>query len=330
LEEVTMGAPPPAAAANAGPPEQLTYFIDVRAELVGGSPVADVDDIVIRTNEEKDPKPTNKLDPALLAAVNGRDVMIGAHGFHVTRDFGIQYLHHWHQWLDLGPNGYFVGVLWPGDSKWLHGLDYPGEYGDAIKSGQLVANYVAEYFGGANSVSFVSHSLGARVVLEAVNSLPDDFQRLNSLTVMAAAIDDTCLVAEYQKAAARMKRVSVLASKCDDVLRFLFPEGNIAAGIIHRGDPYWHGALGRYGPNPPNQPSNLYGSPILPDSWKFGHHHYINCYNADYFPPIAPPVSFVPTPLVVPAEGAADPQGSNAWPDWRSAWAAGFCSGRFG
>jgi len=140
-----MGAPPPAAAANAGPPEQLTYFIDVRAELVGGSPVADVDDIVIRTNEEKDPKPTNKLDPALLAAVNGRDVMIGAHGFHVTRDFGIQYLHHWHQWLDLGPNGYFVGVLWPGDSKWLHGLDYPGEYGDAIKSGQLVADYVAAH-----------------------------------------------------------------------------------------------------------------------------------------------------------------------------------------
>jgi hypothetical protein len=326
LEEVTMGLPPSPAAANAGPAEQLTYFIDVRSEKIGGSPVASVDDVTIRTNQLTDP--TNKLDPALVEAISGRDLMIGTHGFHVTRDDGIKYLHHWHQWLDLGPNGCFVGALWPGDSSWLHGLDYPGEYGDAIQSGQLLASYIVKNFSGANSLSFISHSLGARVMLEAVNSLPVS-ARLNSLTVMAAAIDDTCLVDEYQNAAGKLKRISVLASKSDDVLRFLFPEGNIAAGIIHRGDPYWHGALGRYGPNPPNQPTNLYGSPILPDSWKFGHHNYINCYDAVFSPPIAPPMSFAPAPLVIPAEGAADPQGANAWSDWRSAWAAGFCSGRF-
>jgi len=78
---------------------------------------------------------------------------------------------------------------------------------------------------------------------------------LKTLTVMAAAIDDTCLVKEYQDAAKQMGKISVMASSCDDVLKWAFPAGNLASGIVTRGDPYWHGALGRYGPNPANQPA---------------------------------------------------------------------------
>ncbi len=255
--------------------------------------------------------------------------MIAAHRFHVTRDCGIQYLHHWHQWLDLGPNGYFVGVLWPGDSKWLHGLDYPGEYGDAIKSGQLLASYIAQYLEGANSVSFVSHSLGARVVLEAVASLPDSFQRLNSLTVMAAAIDDTCLVNEYQKAAKRLKRISVLASKRDDVLRFLFPEGNIAAGIIHRGViRTGTAALGRYGLEPAESAfkSVWRSADTAGFTVEFWARQLRELLQRQFLsPPPAPPMSFTPSPMVVPPEGAARScRRQRGWLDWRQAWAAGF------
>src|SRR6267143_2458852 len=91
----------------------MTYFVDLRADSAGGNPVADVSSIVIRSDAQ--PYPATRLDPELIATVQGRDVLLGTHGFHVTRENGINYLNHWSQWLELGPNGVFVGVLWPGD-----------------------------------------------------------------------------------------------------------------------------------------------------------------------------------------------------------------------
>ena len=74
--------------------------------------------------------------------------------------------------------------------------------------------------------------------------------KINALLLMAAAIDDNCLVNEYRDAAARVARISVLASQRDEVLKWAFPVGNPLSGIVTRGDPYWHAALGRTGPNP--------------------------------------------------------------------------------
>jgi hypothetical protein len=305
-----------------------TYFIDVRAESRGGNPVAAVDGIIVRTDLR--PDPSTKLDVELIDAIQGRDILLGTHGFHVDRDHGIEYLTHWSNWLQLRPNGLFVGVLWPGDSKWVPFIDYPVEGNEALKSGDLLAQYLIANFSGATSLSFTSHSLGVRVMLQTIRNLPDS-PRLSSLTVMAAAIDDTCLVGEYGDAASKMARISVLASKSDDVLKLAFPAGNLASGIVTRGDPYWHGALGRYGPNPPNQPSKLYGSPILPDSWDFGHGNYINL-DGTYAGPPSESGTFGPLPLVVPPEKTVKPQGKIAPPaldpNWQQAWAAGFVSGR--
>jgi hypothetical protein len=300
----------------------VTYFIDVRADSAGGNPVADASAVVIRTDALPNPNPSQPLDAELAQAVQGRDVLLGTHGFHVNRANGISYLSHWHEWLQLGANGFFVGVLWPGDSRWVPFLDYPAEGDEAIKSGQILAAYLIAKFSGVNSLSFTSHSLGARTMLEAIRNLNQAF-KLNTLTVMAGAIDDTCLANEYQDAAQQMLKISVLASNCDDVLKWAFPEGNLASGIVTRGDPYWHGALGRYGPNPANQPANLCQTPILPDSWDFGHGSYINCVGAPGDPGESGPI---PLPAVVQPSGT--PQPSNAI-NWQPAWAAGFVSTRF-
>jgi hypothetical protein len=301
----------------------LTYFIDLRADSAGGNPVATVDDVVIRTDAEPDPNPSTSLGPELIQSIQGRDVLLGTHGFHVNRANGIANLSHWNQWLQLGPNGFFVGVLWPGDSRWIPFIDYPVEGDEAITSGQLLASYLLANFSGAASLSLASHSLGARVVLECVRHLSDS-PKLKSLTIMAGAIDDTCLDDEYSDAATQMDKVSVLASQRDDVLKLAFPAGNLASGIITRGDPYWHGALGRFGPNPANQPSQIIATPILPDSWYFGHGSYINCDGSV----VGPPGESGPFPpsLAVPPNGTLPP--SKAL-NWQQSWAAGFVSTRF-
>jgi len=303
--------------------EEVTYFIDLRADSAGGNPVADASGVVIRKDTQPNPNPSQPLDAELVQAVQGRDVLLGTHGFHVNRANGIGNLSHWTEWLQLGDNGFFVGVLWPGDSRWLPFVDYPLEGDEAIKSGRVLADYLVSKFAGVNSLSFASHSLGARTMLEAIRNLGQAF-KLKTLTTMAAAIDDTCLVGEYQDAAAQMNKIFVLASSCDDVLKWAFPAGNLASGIVTRGDPYWHGALGRYGPNPPNQPTNLWQTPNLPESWDFGHHSYINCDG----PVVGPPGEAGPfiLPLVVPPQGTKTPSSVR---NWQQAWAAGFVSTGF-
>jgi len=296
----------------------VTYFIDLRADSAGGNPVADASGVVIRKDTQANPNPSQPLDAELVQAVQGRDVLLGTHGFHVNRANGINNLSQWNQWLQLGGNAVFVGVLWPGDSRWLPFIDYPIEGDEAIKSGRVLADYLLGKFAGVNSLSFASHSLGARTMLEAIRRLNQAF-KLKTLTVMAAAIDDTCLVKEYLDAAQRMSKISVLASSCDEVLKWAFPAGNLASGIVTRGDPYWHGALGRYGPNPANQPVNLWQTPNLPESWKFGHHSYINCDGAAVGPP---PFA---VPLTVPPQGTPPPSTAT---NWQQAWAAGFVSTR--
>lgn len=301
----------------------MTYFIDLRAISAGGIPVASVRDVVVRTDAQPNPNPSAPLDSELIQAIRGRDVLVGAHGFHVNRADGIANLSHWNEWLELGSNGFFVSVLWPGDARWVPFIDYPIEGNEAIQSGQLLAAYLLANFMEVASLSFVSHSLGARVVLEAIRGLSGR-TKLKTITLMAAAIDDTCLSDEYKDAAGQMQKVSVLASTCDDVLKWAFPAGNLASGIVTRGDPYWHGALGRFGPNPPHQPSKLFPTPILPNSWGFGHHSYINCDGPLCGPP-GESAAFLPLPLVVPKADAPVPTHAL---NWQQAWAAGFVSSR--
>ena len=187
---------------------------------------------------------------------------------------------------------------------WVPFIDYPVEGDEAIRSGRILADYLHRNFAGVNTLSFASHSLGVRVTLETIRNLDPSFA-VRALTVMAPAIDDTTLVKEYQDAAQKVGKISVLASSRDEVLKWAFPGGNLLSGIVTRGEPYWHGALGRNGPYPPNQPANLWQTPNVPESWVFGHHSYINCDGAVTGPPReSGPFAL---PQVVPPQGTPPP-----------------------
>jgi hypothetical protein len=289
----------------------MTRFLDVRLAPVGGNLATSV-----AIHQLTDTGDYQGLDPGqLLGDIEGRHVLIGTHGFNVNRASGIAALSNWERQLQLPVPSAFVGLLWPGDSIWAHGLDYPEEPRVASEAGALIGPFLDAHFGGAASISFASHSLGARVVLATAANMRLPVRRV---MMMAGAIDDNCLNAEFQAVASGIAGISVLASKKDEVLSAIFPLGNLLAGIIAQGHPWWRGALGHRGPSG-SRPGNLQAPFQIPDNWNFGHGSYLQ-------------VDVTPTPVIaipaeVPPNGSALPAGGAR--GWQSAWSAAFASTRF-
>jgi len=240
----------------------MTLFIDLRASDVGG---LCADGATVR----QDGNTLSEDDFAKQA--RGRDLVLATHGFNVDRKSGMQCLSDWEKLCSLPPSCLFVGVLWPGDSKYLPVLDYPAEGDEAITSGRHLSAFLNNCAAGAASVSFASHSLGGRVVLETLAGLN---RRARRLVLMAGAIENNCLQQEYRDAASKADQILVLASVCDWVLHYAFPVGNPIGQIIMHGHPYFRTALGRDGPAQPLPPEQ--GSAWdIPKGWTYVHADYL-------------------------------------------------------
>jgi hypothetical protein len=287
----------------------MTRFLDVRLDPVGGDLATSVAAYQGTEIGNYIPLPLGQL----LSDIKGRHVLIAVHGFNVTRASGIDCFSNWEKLLDLPDPSVFLGLLWPGDSVWAHGLDYPAEPRIADDAGRLVAAFLDDKFGDAASISFASHSLGARVLLETVSRMSLPVRRA---IVMAGAIDDNCLDTEFQAATARIGQISILASKEDEVLSAAFPLGNLLAGIMAAGHPWWHAALGRDGPS--TSPTNFRRPFEIPDDWEFGHGNYLQVDSSAHR---------IPLPVDVPPDGTAKPAGGAT--GWQEAWTAAFASTRF-
>src|ERR1700733_6059072 len=142
----------------------MDWFLDLRASGSGG-PVGTLK----FSNGSKFYPNAN----GLLTDIRGRDVFLMAHGYHVDRERGTQSLTQWKSKLEIGAQPVFIGVLWPGDRVLPIFFGYVWEGSEAEKSGPMLGAFVRDNFGFAASLSFASHSLGARVVLQAIQTLAD-------------------------------------------------------------------------------------------------------------------------------------------------------------
>jgi hypothetical protein len=261
----------------------MTWFINCRSQAVGGSVV---DPYVLEGDGARNPPMLRALRPSeLQIAASGRDVLIATHGFNVSYQAGACSLGNLQAYLasqrGWGASDLFVGLLWPGDF-WLPVVNYPFEGNPAMDCGRRVAAFCNQHLGTAQSVSFVSHSLGARVVLQAVMGLA---RRARNVCLLAAAVNRDCLVAEYTSAARNCQAITIRASHADDVLRLAYPLGDPIADLLHADHRLFTGALGYAGPPPPASPPVL--SPWqIPDADEYRH--------GDYLPPSSGPL---PVPL---------------------------------
>lgn len=213
-------------------------------------------------------------DGVVAGRVANRDVVFAIHGFNVSMPQGACALGRLEVTLNLPASCQFVAVLWPGDF-WLPVVNYPFEGSVAADCGGRLASYFNQRFSGAASVSFLTHSLGARVALEAAANLA---RKVRLICLTAGAVNYDCLTTEYARAFANTELISLLASRRDLVLKMAFPVGDPIADLLNFDHKPFEQALGYSGP-----PSPI-GSTVppwqIPDALDYNH--------GDYLPPSDP------------------------------------------
>lgn len=248
----------------------MTLYLNFRSHaFVGGV----VDPFGLEGNGAANPLRLRSLSPAQLSSrVAGKRVLFGVHGFNVNMEDGARAFARLEPLLDLSPSSdIFLGVLWPGD-YWVPAINYPFEGADAMDCGRRLADFCNRALSQAASFSFLSHSLGARLVLEAIKHLD---RPARNVALTAAAIKRDCLSGEYASAFSNAETISVLASRGDKVLKLAFPVGDSFASLFGNDRSQPQVALGYEGPQqaigatkPPWQ---------IPDTAKYDH--------GDYLPP---------------------------------------------
>ncbi|HUH84151.1 MAG TPA: alpha/beta hydrolase [Stellaceae bacterium] len=281
----------------------MTYFLSFRTRNVGGA----VADPVLLQGDGTAPSLALSIIPsaAVPAVVAGKNLLLGTHGFNVSMQRGAAQLGTLDRYLGLPPPNLFIAMLWPGDA-WLPIVDYPFEGDVALDCGRRLAAFCESACHVARSLSFVSHSLGARLVLEAVADLARETQ---SVCVTAGAINGDCLTAEYADATANAARVSVLASRKDRVLKIAFRIGDPIADLLHDDHSPFQPALGYSGPVLPAPPSVLAPWQIG-DADNYDHGSYLPTYPPQPLPP--PPAA--PWPKVADFMKRAFLGQTQTWP----------------
>jgi hypothetical protein len=246
----------------------VTLYLNLRAQAVAGGIV---DPYLLRGDGTGFPPALSAVPWAEIAGVvAGRNLLLVAHGFNVNYEEGARSLGQLERRLALAPSDLLVGVLWPGDF-WIPVVNYPFEGDDANVCGSKLAAFCNAWFGPAQSLSFASHSLGGRVMLQAARDLG---RRARSLCLTAAAIDRDCLTEEYAAAADNADRIAVLASHEDMVLKVAFRLGDPISDLLRDGSISAERALGYDGP--PAVPAPPVAPPWqIPDQADYGHGNYL-------------------------------------------------------
>ena len=255
----------------------MTLFLNFRTRQVGGAVNSNpqlYDGLGDRTQEGWSLIPPSQL----RATFAGKSVLFAAHGFNVDQTSGTVSFGLLDHYMNLTAPALFVGVLWPGDSI-IPIVDYPFEGDVAVDCGKRLADFCNDACSTAQSISFASHSLGARLILETVSRLD---RKARSVCLTAAAINHDCLTAEYAAAAGNSDHISVLASREDLVLKLAFPIGDPLSNLLHADHVPFQMALGSEGPPTP-APAQVIAPWQIRDDEPLGDYGHL-----DYLPPRTP------------------------------------------
>ncbi len=207
-----------------------------------------------------------------------RHIVFLIHGFNLDRREGRTAMHNLAMNLPNMRDAALVSVLWPGD-HWAGPISYAFESRDADDTAIELARYIVRVLRTNARISFVTHSLGARVALSAIQQIGRVGFFTDQVCMMAAAIDDFSLVTpeDYRNAVSKCSRVAVLASRRDNVLKFAYPAGDLLQSFVFWQSDNFGKALGYHGPKSKGAnrvPFHVFHSQIN-DGRNVGHSDYI-------------------------------------------------------
>ena len=205
------------------------------------------------------------VDWAALRNVPHSHVCFVVHGFNVDRKRGSRSGGTIAQELDgpvtdlkpsveLSNADLVIPVLWPGDG--FIAWSYFTAFTHAQEAGAKFAQFLLDPGFDADQVSFISHSLGARVVLQTIEQTlvlarrPLKF-RFQKAILTAAAVDNDALDSgEFPNIASAdgPTDIVVVSSMKDSILRTFFTIGDDVEGAMWDNYGGTGQALGRYGP----------------------------------------------------------------------------------
>ena len=189
-------------------------------------------------------------------------IVLFVHGYRVKPDDVHVSYQTFAEKLDSWPSGQWWGlgrVVWHGTAQTaiplLDVFSYPFKPKEAVAAGKRLATLIERMRGAAGSraeVCLVAHSLGCRVVFEALRLLPapddTDGPKLRLVAAMAAAVPTAELTpgGHLRPRSGLSRYLLVLYSPGDAVLRFAFPAGQPEGRAMGERRVYWR-ALGLYG-----------------------------------------------------------------------------------
>ena len=210
------------------------------------------DEDVIRRVELSNPDPA--IDKPLteeeyLASLEGRRVLLLVHGYNNTEDdvnLGYEKILGTVQSTLPGQYDVVTGYTWPGGAL---GLSYPIARARANSAGPRFALWLKKIAKVAKALDVMCHSLGARVVLEALE--PATGVRLRNLYLFAAAVDNESIERgeDYHEATRRCDRVVVVHARTDRTLGLWYRIGD--ALMPWQWLDFFDAALGYSGPEDP-------------------------------------------------------------------------------
>ena len=234
----------------------------------------------------------------------GKHVCFVIHGFNVNRDEGYAELGAFSQELTGGgplaacapPRNMavtdvdlFIPVLWAGD--WYLPVNYPFLLPDIRLTAKYFADFVISSAVQIGKISFITHSMGARLALETMEHILGAIPGTGSVTpqfgaviLMAAAASDEVLDdPDYGSAVAAVAengQFVIVSSKADQVLKWDFPFGNLVEKALWANDPGDDAALGRYGPalkpdSPARKKTSWYPLPCGVANGDYDHGNYL-------------------------------------------------------
>lgn len=178
---------------------------------------------------------TTFLDDKALQRFQGKRVLIIVHGFDITDPcefyFDIQ---------DniLGNDSPFdatIGYVWPGFSSHL-------EYLNAKKNTALAAPKFREFLEKIHRIALrvdvVAHSLGNRLVLDALNENKTRYPLIHNFLSVAPAVEEDSIFKGqiFYLSTELCRNMYVFFSKQDDVLKWIFPFPELSSALGYLGD----------------------------------------------------------------------------------------------